>query len=85
MIKQATHSKDHATEYSLKAMEETDVVIGDFNALSSAAGKMIDGESFEAVDIGNIYSGQNLTINFQVSGICESKTETMVISFEIKL
>lgn len=85
MTKQATYSKVHATEYSLKAMEETGVLIGDFNALSSAAGKMIDGESFEAVDIGNIYSGQNLTINFQVSGICGGQTETMAISFEIEL
>lgn len=83
MTKKAMHSKDHATEYSLKAMEKTGVLIGDFNALSSAAGKMIDGESFEAVDIGNVYSGQNLTINFQVSGICGGQTETMDISFEM--
>lgn len=85
MTKKVMHSKDHATEYSLKAMEETGVLIGDFNALSSAAGKTIDGESFEAVDIGNIYSGQNLTIHFLVSGICGGQTETMAISFEIEL
>ena len=65
--------------------EETEAFIGDFYALSSSAGKTIDGENFEAVDISNLYSGQQLTINFQINGICNDQTETMTISFDIDL
>lgn len=83
MTKQATHSNGHCTDYHLKANEETESFIGDFYALSSSAGKMINGESFEAVDISNAYTGQNLTIHFQVNGICNGQTETLTLSFDI--
>lgn len=46
---------------------------------------MINGESFEAVDISNAYTGQNLTIHFQVNGICNGQTETLTLSFDIDL
>ena len=85
MTKQASHSQNHCTEYHLNSKEETETFIGDFYALSSSAGKMIDGENFEAVDISNLYSGQQLTINFQINGICNDQTETMTISFDIDL
>ena len=85
MTKQATHSNGHCTDYHLKPNEETESLIGDFYALSSAAGKMINGESFEAVDISNAYTGQNLTLHFQINGICNGQTETMALSFDINL
>lgn len=85
MTKQATHSNGHCTDYHLKANEETESLIGDFYALSSSAEKMINGESFEAVDISNAYTGQNLTIHFQVNGICNGQTETLTLSFDIDL
>lgn len=85
MTKQASLSQNHCTEYHLNSKEETEAFIGDFYALSSSAGKTIDGENFEAVDISNLYSGQQLTINFQINGICNDQTETMTISFDIDL
>ena len=85
MTKQATHSNGHCTDYHLKANEETESLIGDFYALSSSAEKMINGESFEAVDISNAYTGQNLTIHFRVNGICNGQTETLTLSFDIDL
>ena len=85
MTKQATHSNGHCTDYHLKANEETESLIGDFYALSSSAGKMINGESFEAIDISNAYTGQNLTIHFRVNGICNGQTETLTLSFDIDL
>ena len=85
MTKQTSHSQNHCTEYHLNSKEETEAFIGDFYALSSSAGKMIDGENFEAIDISNLYSGQQLTINFQINGICNDQTETMTISFDINL
>ncbi len=85
MTKQATHSNGHCTDYHLKDNEETESLIGDFYALSSSAGKMINGESFEAIDISNAYTGQNLTIHFRVNGICYGQTETLTLSFDIDL
>ena len=85
MTKQATHSNGHCTDYHLKANEETESLIGDFYALSSSAGKMINGESFEAIDISNAYTGQKLTIHFQINSICDGQTETMALSFDINL
>ena len=85
MTKQATHSNGHCTDYHLKANEETESLIGDFYALSSSAGKIINGESFEAIDISNAYTGQNLTIYFRVNGICNGQTETLTLSFDIDL
>lgn len=85
MTKQATLSKLHCTDYHLKPKEEVKSLIGDFYAFSSAAGKMINGESFEAVDISNAYTGQKLTIHFQINGICDGQTETMALSFDINL
>ena len=85
MTKQAAYSNSHCTDYHLKANEETEALIGDFYALSSSAGKMINGESFEAVDISNAYTGQNLKLHFRVDGICNGQTETMALSFDIDL
>ena len=85
MTKQATLSKLHCTDYHLKPKEEVKSLIGDFYAFSSAAGKMINGESFEAVDISNAYTGQKLTIHFQINSICDGQTETMALSFDINL
>ena len=85
MTKQATLSKLHCTNYHLTPKEEVKSLIGDFYAFSSAAGKMINGESFEAVDISNAYTGQKLTIHFQINSICDGQTETMALSFDINL
>ena len=85
MTKQATLSKLHCTNYHLTPKEEVKSLIGDFYAFSSAAGKMINGESFEAIDISNAYTGQNLTIHFRVNGICNGQTETLTLSFDIDL
>lgn len=60
-------------------------MIGDFNALSSIEGKTINEEKFEAVDIGNIYTGQSLTVVFQINGIVDGDSESMDISFEFNL
>ncbi len=85
MARQATYSNSHCTDYHLKPNEDAKSLIGDFYALSSSAGKMINGESFEAVGISNAYTGQKLTIHFQVNGICDGQTETMALSFDIDL
>ena len=85
MTKQATLSKLHCTDYHLKPNEEAKSLIGDFYALSSSAGKMINGGNFEAVDISNAYTGQKLTIHFQINGICNNQTEIMALSFDIDL
>lgn len=81
----AMWSQGHETSYHLKASENVEALIGDFNALSSVEGKTINGEKFEAIDIANIYTGQSLTVVLQINGIVDGDSEGMDISFEFNL
>lgn len=81
----ATWSQGHETSYHLQAQERADSLIGDFNALSNAEEKTIEGETVEAVDISNIYSNQNLTVVLKIRGIIVGQEESMEISFKFNL
>lgn len=81
----AMWSQGHETSYHLKANEDVEALIGDFNALSSVEGKTINGEKFEAIDISNIYTDQSLTVVIHINGIVDGDSEGMDISFEFNL
>ena len=82
---QSSWSNKHSTKYQLEAYENTEIFIADFFAPSSIYEKTINGETFDAIDISNIYHGEQLTITLQISGIHNNQSESKLISFDIDL
>lgn len=81
----AEWSKGHDIACSLKPLEESEQLIGDFYATSMSSSKEGDGITYGPIDIRNLYTGDTINIYLSMRGFIGDSMEKMLVSFEIEL
>lgn len=82
---QATWSSSHTIKFHLKAGETSDMLTGDFFAQALNESKTIDGTIYGPIDIAELYTGQEISIELSMDGYVGDTTESMTVTFGIEL
>ncbi len=82
---QTSWSSSHTIKFHLKAGETSDMLTGDFFAQSLNESKTVDGTIYGPIDIAELYTGQEISIELSMDGYVGDSTESMVVTFGIGL